>query len=167
MYVYKTYARATALYRWRKSCSVLEILFASIAHMRGPSPNDDERDDGAAVESKVARTARAVHLRHEGSGITPRIRSLLDRRSEMFYDLVSVIGIGGIRWFLSLESLYPIRSIGFVAHVSLCCSVRVQVPPPAPFKTRRYTCWATCGGGCFRSTVLLDRHQAGLFYFFI
>jgi len=33
-------------------------------------PDDDERDDGAAVESHVARTARAAHLRSSGNGIT-------------------------------------------------------------------------------------------------
>jgi hypothetical protein len=30
-------------------------------------------DDGAAVEPEVARTARAVHLRKEGSGIVLKI----------------------------------------------------------------------------------------------
>ena len=33
-------------------------------------PDDDERDDGAVVEPEVARTARAVHLRYDGNGIT-------------------------------------------------------------------------------------------------
>jgi hypothetical protein len=38
---------------------------------RGPLSDDDERDDGMAIEQEVARTPRAVHLRASGSGIAP------------------------------------------------------------------------------------------------
>ena len=40
-----------------------------------PLPDDDERDDGAAVEPQVVGTVRAVNLRNEENGIT-----LLNRR---------------------------------------------------------------------------------------
>jgi len=35
-------------------------------------PADDEQDDAETLEPEVARTARAVHLRNEGDGITLR-----------------------------------------------------------------------------------------------
>ena len=41
---------------------------------RGPLPDDDERDDGAAVKPQVARTARAGHLWDEGDAITLPLR---------------------------------------------------------------------------------------------
>ena len=37
--------------------------------------------------------------------------------------------------------------------------VRVQVPPPAPFKIAQLHLLGHRRGGCFRSTVLLDRYQ--------
>ena len=37
--------------------------------------------------------------------------------------------------------------------------VRVQVPPPAPFNNEQSLLLGYRRGGCFRSTVLLDRHQ--------
>jgi hypothetical protein len=39
-------------------------------HTKRSLPDDDERDDGATVESQVERTARAVHLWTSGIGRT-------------------------------------------------------------------------------------------------